>query len=126
MIGIDLVEINRFEKFYKKFGQKALTRFLNEEEIALSKGKIETLAGFFASKEAISKALGVGIGRELSFLDIILHKTDKNTPYFTLPKSIIEIYNIKESSLSITHEKSYAIAVAYLKQDYEKPLPLFH
>ncbi len=124
MIGIDLINIKRFEKFYKKFQQKALERFLSTEEIKLSKKKIETLAGFYAAKEAVSKALGCGIGSKLSFHDIHIHKTQINAPYFTLPKHIVQEYKITETSLSITHEKEYAIAVAYIKaSDLKK---LFH
>ncbi len=117
MVGIDIVDIERFDQFYKKFKDKALERFLNQNEINLSKKKIQTIAGFFASKEAISKALGTGIGKELSFHDIQIHKTKQNAPYFTLPKQIIDKYSITETSLSITHEKKYAIAVASIKSD---------
>jgi len=115
MIGIDLVNIKRFDNFYKKFGKKALLRYLNDEEIILSKSRLETLSGFYAAKEAVSKALGCGIGKELCFHDIVLHKTEDNAPYFTLPKKIIDKYEIKDLSLSITHEKEYAIAVALIE-----------
>ncbi len=122
MIGIDLVNIKRFSNFYKKFGKKALLRYLCEEEIELSKNRLETLCGFYAAKEAISKALGCGIGKELGFHDIILYKTKDNAPYFTLPKKIIEKYNIKNLSLSITHEKEYAIAVAFIEANKQEIL----
>ena len=127
MIGIDLVKISRIQEFYDRFGKKALERFLDEDEIALCKDKIESISGFYAAKEAISKALGTGISKELSFLDIKLHKTKKNAPYFTLPKRVIDSYDIVETSLSITHEKEYTIAVAILKTKYpNQELPLFH
>jgi len=126
MIGIDLVDIKRFERFYGKFEKKALKRFLNNEEIELSNLKIQTLAGFFASKEAISKALGTGIGKELSFHDIKLYKDKKNAPYFTLPKKIIEKYEITDTALSITHEQDYAIAVAYIQSNSSVKKPLYH
>ncbi|NPA74103.1 MAG: holo-ACP synthase [Epsilonproteobacteria bacterium] len=124
MIGVDIVDIKRFERFYDKYKEKALKRYLNDSEIELSKQKIETLAGFFASKEAISKALGCGIGKELTFLDIRIHKSPKNAPYFTLPKQIVEKYAVKDTSLSISHEKEYAIAIAYIecKSDFSKKL----
>ena len=122
MIGIDLVNIKRFENFYKKFGKKALLRYLCQDEIELSKKRLETLCGFYAAKEAISKALGCGIGKKLNFHDIILHKTKDNAPYFTLPKEIIEKYNIKNLSLSITHEKEYAIAVAFIEANKQEIL----
>ena len=117
MVGVDLVNIERFEKFYKKFGKKALLRYLNAEEIELSKKRVETLSGFYAAKEAVSKALGCGIGKELGFHDIVLHKTKDNAPYFTLPEKIIKRYNINNLSLSITHEKEYAVAVAFIEAD---------
>ncbi len=117
MVGVDLVNIERFEKFYKKFGKKALLRYLNPDEIELSKQRVETLSGFYAAKEAVSKALGCGIGKELGFHDIVLHKTKDNAPYFTLPEKIIKRYNINNLSLSITHEKEYAIAVAFIEAD---------
>ncbi len=117
MVGVDLVNIERFEKFYKKFGKKALLRYLNPDEIELSKQRVETLSGFYAAKEAVSKALGCGIGKELGFHDIVLHKTKDNAPYFTLPKKIIKRYNINNLSLSITHEKEYAVAVAFIEAD---------
>ncbi len=122
MIGIDLVKIKRFETFYRKFEEKALFRYLCKEEIELSKKRLETLSGFYAAKEAISKALGCGIGKELGFHDIVLHKTEKNAPYFTLPKKIIEKYHIIDLSLSITHEKEYAIAVAFIKTNKQNIL----
>ncbi len=115
MIGIDIVKIERIKNLYNKFGEKALKKFLNDREIELSKNKMETIAGFYASKEAISKALGVGIGKCLSFSDIEIQKTKKNAPYFTLPKHIIDKFKIKKVSLSISHEKEYAIAVAEIR-----------
>ena len=56
MIGIDFVSIERIKHFKERFGNKALEKFLSPDEILLAKSD-ETLAGFFAAKEAISKAL---------------------------------------------------------------------
>ena len=113
MIGIDIVKIERIERLIDRFGDKALFRFLDKEEVVLVKKK-ETAAGFFAAKEAVSKALGVGIGKECSFFDIKLHKDENGAPFFTLSKRIVEKYAIFETALSITHEQEYAIAVAVI------------
>ena len=67
MIGIDIVNIHRFEKFLTR--KNALQKYLSEDEIRLIKSP-STAAGFFAAKEAISKALKSGIGRECSFHSI--------------------------------------------------------
>ena len=120
MIGIDIVSIKRFEKFLEK--KTALQKYLSDEEILLITSS-QTAAGFFASKEAISKALGTGIGKECAFKDIIIHKDPQGAPYFTLSKSIIETYNIVDTSLSISHDNGFAIAVAVI-QKAKRPLHL--
>ena len=116
MIGIDLIKVQRIELMIQKFGQKSLNRFLSQEEIILSKNNINTIAGFWAAKEAISKALGVGISNECGFKDIEIKKTKKNAPFFDLSYRIKEKFNIKDTSLSITHDGEYAIAVATLEK----------
>jgi len=113
LIGIDIVSIERIKKFIDKFGEKALKKFLSEDEIKIAK-KIETIAGFWASKEAISKALKCGIGNELNFLDIKIYKDSKNAPYFELSNRVKEKFNIKDSSLSISHDAGFAIAVVII------------
>ncbi|MDQ7047080.1 MAG: holo-ACP synthase [Sulfurovum sp.] len=109
-IGTDIVQINRIEKSLAKFGDKFKERFLHPEEIKLAK-KTESIAGFWAAKEAISKALGCGIGAELSFHDIIIRKNHKGTPIFVLNKEAQQLHKIESSSLSISHDGGFAIAV---------------
>ena len=113
MIGIDIVSIARVEKFIEKFGDKALKRFLSEDEIKIAI-KTETIAGFWAAKEAISKALKTGIGSEVGFLDIKIYKDKRNAPHFELSNRVKEKFNIKETSLSISHDGGFAIAVAVI------------
>ncbi len=125
MIGIDIVKIDRVDRMIKRFGDRALFKFLDEEEISLVK-KVETAAGFFAAKEAVSKALGTGIGRKCSFFDIKIHKDENGAPFFTLSKEIVEKYAIFETALSITHEKDYAIAVAVISSKLKFSHKLFH
>lgn len=114
MIGIDLVKISRMERLMQKFGTRALQRFLNEEEIALAKNP-KTASGFWAAKEACSKALGVGIGKECAFHDIVISKTPNGAPKLQLTQQILETFHITDTSLSITHDGDYAIAVVALE-----------
>jgi len=125
VIGVDIVKIARIERLKERFGDKALKRFLDEEEIKLASSSTSH-AGYWAAKEAISKALGVGISSTCSFFDIKLHKDNKNAPYFTLSKHLIEEFNITDTSLSITHDGKYAIAIAYIESNLKKVKPLFH
>jgi len=90
-----------------------LKRFLSVDEIE-SLVKVESIAGYWASKEAVAKALRCGIGRELSFLDIKIYKDINNSPYFKLSDRVSRKFRIKESSLSISHDGNFAIAVVVL------------
>ena len=114
MIGVDLVSVERITKLNKRFGDKALVKFLSPEEILLAKSDA-TAAGFYAAKEAVSKALGIGISAQCGFMDIKLYKDAKNAPFFTLSAHLIEAYAITDLSLSITHDNGFAIAVAVIE-----------
>ena len=109
MIGIDITVISRIEKMYEKFGNKALKRFLCEDEIKLTKN-MSSYAGFWAAKEAASKAIGTGIGKDCSFHDITITKTKKGQPILEFSDNIKNKFNIKSTSLSITHDGGFAIA----------------
>lgn len=69
-----------------------------------------SIAGLWAAKEAASKALGVGIGAECSFFDIIIEKSSKNAPILKFSPKIYKNFNIKEAALSISHDGGFAIA----------------
>ncbi len=94
----------------ERFEQKALKRFLSQEEILHVKNP-QNAAGFWAAKEACSKALGVGISKECNFHDITISKTSRGAPTLKLSQKLIEQFQIEDISLSITHDGEYAIAV---------------
>lgn len=106
MLGTDIVKIDRIEKIYKKYGNAFLDKIFTEKEKDYIKKKnynIETIAGLFAAKEAISKANGTGFS-QLSFQDINILHNIKNRP--------CGIIRDRKFALSISHEKEYAIAIA--------------
>jgi len=115
MIGIDLVKIERIESLIDRHGEKALRRFLSPEEITLV-GRPHTAAGFWAAKEACAKALGCGIGAECGFHDIRISKSSKGAPLLTLSETVRNRFGITDTSLSITHDGGFAIAVAALEK----------
>ncbi|MEN8147528.1 MAG: holo-ACP synthase [Campylobacterota bacterium] len=110
MIGIDLIKIDRMKKLIEKYDNKFLEKFLSPQEILLVKNH-RTAAGFWAAKEAASKALGCGIGAECGFHDITITKTAKGAPLLDLSTKVKQHFNIQTSALSITHDGDYAIAV---------------
>ena len=113
-IGIDITKTSRIENLMERFGEKALQRFLSQSEILLVKN-YKTAAGFWAIKEAFSKAIGTGIGTDCSFHDIRIYKTQNGAPKISLSKSIVNKFGITSSSISITHDGEYAIGVVALE-----------
>ena len=112
-IGTDITVVSRIERSINKFGDKFLSKFLTKEEQKRTK-RVESIAGYWAAKEAVAKALGCGIGAELGFHDIILYKDEKNAPHFKLSDKAQQHHNIKSSSLSIAHDGGFAIAVVVI------------
>lgn len=115
MIGIDLIKLDRMERFLERFGDRGLHKFLSENEIPFIKSH-RNAAGFWAAKEACAKALGCGIGSECGFHDIILSKTPKGAPLISLSQRVSENFKITDTSVSITHDGEYAIAVVALEK----------
>jgi len=113
VIGIDICVIARIEKMMNRFGSKSLEKFLSPKEMLLVKNSA-TAAGFWAAKEAASKAIGTGIGKDCGFLDIKISKTSKGQPLLKYKKHVRKRFKIKKSSLSITHDGGYAIAVVVI------------
>ena len=111
MIGIDIVVISRIDKLLKKFGQKAKNKILNKQEQQFFKSS-SSIAGAYAAKEAFSKALGTGIGKECSLKDIIILKNKNNKPYFA--DETLQKFNIKKADLSISHDGGFAIAAVII------------
>lgn len=104
-IGIDICQISRMKVDMNR-------RILSDKEniiyqnIKLEKRKMEFLAGRFAAKEAIYKALS-GIKSKILMRDLTIIYDDFGRPYLDQPKwEDIHVH------LSISHEKDYAIAQA--------------
>lgn len=109
-VGTDLVSVARIREALDRFGDRFVDRYLLPEE---SSGKsAESLAGYWAAKEAVAKALGCGIGAELGFHDIRLHRSPKGAPSFSLSEAARRRFEIRDSSLSISHDAGFALAVA--------------
>ena len=114
-IGIDIVSINRIEKMVEKFGEKGLKKFLSPNEIELSKKKPSSIAGFWATKEAFSKALGTGIGKKLNFHHININKYPSGKPYIEITPYLKEKFNIKNIDISITHDGGFAVSAVVVE-----------
>ena len=108
--GVDIVKISRISNLYRKYDKAFLYKLFTDGEIDyLSRKdyKIESMAGIFASKEAMSKAVGSGIGK-LSWKDIEIFHDSLGKPRIRLLKDMG--LDIESVELSISHDGEYAIA----------------
>lgn len=116
--GIDITEVRRIKQAVEKWGDSFLNRVFTQKELlnAQSRGSLyQYLAGRFAAKEAVFKAMG---DKTLGWKDIqILNKPD-GKPYCTILNN-----NKMESEilLSISHVKYYAVANAIIKKKTQRP-----
>ena len=115
-IGNDIIEIERIEKAILKEGFKNKVYTERELENIEKRGnRMETYAGIFSAKEAISKAIGTGV-REFSLIDLEILNDDLGKPYVVVSEKLDKILKNKKESyqieISISHSKKYATAVA--------------
>jgi holo-[acyl-carrier protein] synthase len=110
--GVDLIEILRIEEVISRHGRHYLERIYTPAELALCGKRVESLAGRFAAKEAVAKALGCGIG-DVTWKDIEILGDDQNAPSLTLhgvaAQKAAEL-GLTTWSVSISHSQSHAIA----------------
>ena len=118
-IGTDIIEIERIEEAIKKNKRFLDKLFTKDENILFEKKSMrpEVIAGNFAAKEAISKALGTGI-RGFSFKDIEVLRNELGKPIAKLNENIESIVGVKAYKLnvSISHNNTNAIAFAVLEK----------
>ncbi len=119
--GIDIIEVERIEASYEKFGERFLNRILvtGEMEYCLSHKKPGPfLAARFAAKEAVSKAFGTGIGAQLSWQDIEVKRKESGEPYVVMHGKGAELMKGRGARivhLTISHTEKHATAMAILE-----------
>ncbi len=116
-LGIDLIEIKRVKKVKERWGKRFLERVYTPKELeyCLKKRYPETsLAGRFAAKEAVMKALGTGLSSGVSWKDIEIVNDRKGKPEVFLYGKTKELLGKKKVLISISHTKEDAIAQAII------------
>ena len=119
-IGLDIVEVDRISQDIGRYGDSFVRRILSvkERESFLSRADRELfLAGRFACKEAVIKALGFRLKSRPSYIDLEIINNDTGLPVLNLPEDIQQELGLAQVMISITHEKSYAAAVALITED---------
>lgn len=119
-IGTDIVQLIRIETAIKRHGQRFAERILhiNEFEIyQVHSQPISYLAKRFAAKEAISKALGTGVGKNVRLIDIETSNDQQGKPVVELHGTTYDFavkLGLTESFISLSDERDYALAYVIL------------
>lgn len=113
--GVDMIEIVRIGDTVARHGDRFLDRVFTARERTICHGRMESLAGRFAAKEAVAKALGTGIWRQgIRWTDIeIDREPTSGKPVLRLhgaARARAEALGATEWSLSISHDRTRAIA----------------
>jgi holo-[acyl-carrier protein] synthase len=110
--GVDLIEIARIEEVIARHGKHYLERIFTPAELEYCGKRAESLAGRFAAKEAVAKALGSGIG-DVSWKEIEILGDEQHAPTLALhgaAQSKAQELGLTNWSVSISHSQSHSVA----------------
>lgn len=114
-IGTDITSVSRIKKIMDKNRELFLNKILSpaEQEIIPEKGSEHFIAGRFAAKEAIVKALGYSF----NFSQVTILNDRNGKPFIANPANLLQDNRETTLHISISHEKKYATAVAILEKN---------
>ena len=121
-LGVDIIELDRIRSTFERFGARFLDRVLTEAERAYCARKVDpvpSVAGRFAGKEAVAKALGTGIARGVHWRSIEIVRAPSGKPGIALhgeAKRLADAAGVRNVHFSLTHGRDAAVAVAVLER----------
>ena len=112
--GIDMIEVERIDLAILRHGDRFFLRFFTDQELIDAAGSTPALAARFAAKEAVSKALGTGIG-EVGWKEIEIVNGVRREPVLVLhgrARQLAQEQGLRHWTVSLSHTHEHAIAVA--------------
>lgn len=120
-IGVDIVEVQRIEAATARWGDRFLRRVFTPQELAYCAGRAQSLAGRFAAKEAVSKALGTGWAAQqphaagwVDWAEIEVVRQESGEPGVLLhgkAAARASALGLVGWRLSMSHTRTYAVAM---------------
>lgn len=113
--GIDLIEIDRVVQAIERHGERFLERVFTPQELTELNGNPASLAGRFAAKEAVAKALGTGIG-PVAWREIEILRGPAREPVLHLHGMAARLAaekHLTQWSVSLSHTQTLAIAAVF-------------
>ena len=120
-LGVDLIDIDRIAGTLSRYPERFRRRVLTEREDRYCGNKVERVAGRWAAKEAVSKVLGLGV-RGVGWREIEVLPNFAGQPQVLLhgrAAARATRLGIGEVTVSISHERRMAVAVAIADRPVE-------
>ena len=123
-IGSDLIDIPRIERAIGRHGDRFLDRIFTEVERAKAERRnkvprmvLATYAKRFAAKEALGKALGIGVAKPATLPNIAVEHDALGKPSFSYAPELAQLLAERGlvAHLSISDEKEFALAFVVLE-----------
>jgi holo-[acyl-carrier protein] synthase len=116
-VGVDIVELDRIRRALDRHGERFLARIYTPEEAARYGHRPPELAARFAAKEAVSKALGVGLNHlsahGIDWKDVEVLSDPLGKPVVRLSgraQELAQAQGLREWAISLSHAREYAVA----------------
>ncbi len=116
--GVDVIECPRLKKMLDHHGDRLLQRVFTPHEQAYCqqhKERMQHLAGRFAAKEAVLKALGTGMRGQMKWTDVQIANNDLGKPEIVLSgesAAVAARMGVTRVLISISHTREHAVASA--------------
>ena len=116
-VGVDIIELDRIRRVVERHGERFLARIYTPEEIARYRDYLPELAARFAAKEAVSKALGVGLNHisahGVGWQEVEVLPDPLGKPIVRLTgraRELADQQGLREWAISLSHGRDYAVA----------------
>ena len=116
-VGVDIVELDRIQRALERHGDRFLARIYTPQEIAYYRDRPPELAARFAAKEAVSKALGVGLNHisahGIGWQEAEILPDPLGKPGVRLSgraRALADEQGLHQWSISLSHSRDYAVA----------------
>ena len=117
-IGIDVVELGRMKEVVAKWGDSFLRKVFTDGELAYARSKkfpINHIAGRFAAKEAVAKALATGWSGGFRWKDVEVTNDRSGKPAVELHGAVKTLLAGNQIFVSISHSESVVVAAAVIE-----------
>lgn len=124
--GIDIVNIERFERLMERWGKRFLSRVYTDDEISRCQRMShppECFAIRFAAKEAFLKAIGSGLRNGIQWTDIEVQNDSRGKPFLSFyrkAREILQTHRVERTHLTLSHDRPFAVAHVLLEGEVDE------